>query len=46
MVRHNLWIDFNAIYRKQSSEVAALTNTNLWAALNIRMNIGRKETMF
>jgi hypothetical protein len=46
MVRHNLWIDFNAIYRRQSSTEASLTRSNLWAALNVRMNIGRKETLF
>lgn len=47
MVRHNLWIDFNAIYRRQTcASVAALNTNTLWAAVNIRMNIGRKETLY
>lgn len=46
MVRHNLWIDFNTIIRRQSSTEPALTTNTLWAALNIRMNIGRKETLY
>lgn len=46
MVRHNLWIDFNALYRRQSSTVTALTTNTLWAAINVRMNIGRKETLY
>lgn len=47
MVRHNLWIDFNALYRRQScASVPALNTSTLWAAINIRMNIGRKETLY
>lgn len=46
MVRHNLFIDFNGLVRRQTSSVAALTTNTLWAAINIRMNIGRKETLF
>lgn len=46
MVRHNLWIDFNALYRRQSSTVSALTTSTLWTAVNVRMNIGRKETLY
>ena len=47
MVRHNLWIDFNALYRRQScATVPGLNTSTLWAAINIRMNIGRKETLF
>ena len=46
MVRHNLWIDFNALYRRQASTVAALNTNTLWAAINVRMNIGRKETLY
>ncbi len=47
MVRHNLWLDFNALYRRQScATVAELNTSTLWAAINIRMNIGRKETLF
>jgi len=46
MVRHNLWIDFNTIIRRQRSTVAALNTNTLWAAINIRMNIGRKETLY
>ena len=46
MVRHNLWIDFNTIIRRQTSTVAALNTNTLWAAINIRMNIGRKETLY
>jgi hypothetical protein len=46
MVRHNLWIDFNTIIRRQTSTVPALNTNTLWAAINIRMNIGRKETLY
>jgi hypothetical protein len=46
MVRHNLWLDFNALYRRQTSTEAALSFNTIYAALNVRMNIGRKETLF
>ncbi len=46
MVRHNLWLDLNALYRRQSSTEPALSFNTLYAALNVRMNIGRKESLF
>lgn len=42
MVRHNLFLDFNMIYRNSKSTAAIWTGNSMSANLSVRMNIGRK----
>lgn len=46
MLKHNLFIDLNQVYRKLDSEINSRDQSTLFTSLSIRLNIARREHPF